>query len=404
MNNDDSAINICVVAVVFLIECKKCMKVKEVDVAKKPTVYDVAKRADVSIATVSRALRTPESVRPQTRNAIATAIQELGYVPSGSAQSLAARRTNTIGLFLPNIDELDHLSNFELSSVDEAVVAIDPPGTQHHRPDSLYFDEVLRGCELESWRQGLSLMVNIGLGRPEDDVSRLVGNMSGKVDGLLILARSVPKNVLEFLNKRMPLVMIANAPSEREEDFDLVRVSNRKGMCALVNHLIEAHHISRFAYMAGPDDSPDNHKRYEGFCEGMQAQGLNPGAAPIYRGQFSQQVAYSITRGLIEQNALPQALVCANDQMALGALHALSQANLQVPSDVIVTGFDGIQETETSAPRLTTVRQPMIDIGRAAVSTLVQRLNNPESPTLSTELPVTVLLRESCEGTYHSKG
>ncbi|MCI1831912.1 MAG: LacI family transcriptional regulator [Bifidobacterium sp.] len=366
--------------------------------AKKPTVYDVAREADVSIATVSRALRTPDSVRPRTRAAISRAIEQLGYVPSGSAQSLAERRTNTIGLFLPNIDELEHMSNFELESRDEARMVIDPPESEQQRPDSLYFDEVLRGCELESWRQGLSLMVNIGFGRPQSDVSRLVGTMSGKVDGLIILARSAPKQVLEFLHQRMPLVMIANAPSEHEEEFDVVRVSNRKGMSALVTHLVEAHHVSRLAYMAGPDDSPDNHKRYEGFCEGMRKKGLNPGAAPIYRGQFSQQTAYAITQGLIEQHALPQALVCANDQMGLGALHALTEAQICVPDTVIVTGFDGIQETETSRPRLTTVRQPMIDLGRAAVSTLVRRLGTPDGPPLSTELPVSVLLRESCEG------
>jgi LacI family transcriptional regulator len=368
-------------------------------VDKKPTVYDVAQEAGVSIATVSRALRTPESVRPSTRQSIAAAIDQLGYVPSGSARSLAARHTNIIGLFLPDIDELDQLSNFELSNSDDAKIVIDPPHLPQIGRDSLYFDQVLRGCELEAWRQGLSLMVNIGLGRTDDDVAHLVNTMSGKVDGLIVLARSVPERILEPLHRRLPLVMIANAPSEHEEEFDLVRVSNRKGMAALVKHLANDHHITKFAYLAGPDDSPDNHKRYEGFCEGMQSCGFNPSAAPIYRGQFSQMIAFNITQSLITQHALPQALVCANDQMAIGVLNALSSAGISVPDTVIVTGFDGIIDTETTHPRLTTIRQPMIDLGRAAVSTLVKRMNEPDSPTISTELPVTVLLRESCEGT-----
>ncbi|MCI1219672.1 MAG: LacI family transcriptional regulator [Bifidobacterium sp.] len=365
---------------------------------KKPTVYDVAHEAGVSIATVSRALRTPHSVRPNTRKAIELAIKRLGYVPSGSAQSLAARRTNSIGLFLPNIDELDSLSDFQLTTIDQAEVVVDPPRTPSMRPDSFYFDSLLRGCELEAWRQGLSLMVNIGLGRTDTDVSRLVNDMSGKVDGLIVMARSVPERVLEPLRRHLPLVMVANAPSDHEEEFDLVRVSNRKGMSALVRHLVKAHHVSQIAYMAGPDDSPDNHKRYEGFCEGLRDCGLNPEAAPIYRGQFSQVIACTITKSLIAQDSLPEALVCANDQMALGAMTALSRAGVPVPGRVIITGFDGISETEATEPRLTTVRQPIVDLGRAAVSTLVKRMSAPGDPPISTELPVTVLLRESCEG------
>lgn len=366
--------------------------------ARKPTVYDVAREADVSIATVSRVLRTPERVRPQTRQTVLNAISLLGYLPSGSARSLAARRTNSIGLFLPNIDQLDQIGEFELTSDDAADMVIDPPRGQEDNTDSLYFDEVLRGCELESWRQGLSLMVSIGLRGKGDDIPQLVNSMSEKVDGLIVLARSVPDAVLAFLRKRLPVVMIASTPANQENEFDLVRVSNRKGMYVLVRHLVEEHGVTSMAYVAGTDDSPDNGKRYEGFCEGLRSEGLEPSAAPIYRGQFSQSSAYQITRSLIRQGTLPRALVCANDQMALGTLRALSEAGVDVPGQVIVTGFDGIKETAVSRPRLTTVRQPMVDLGRAAVSTLVKRLEDPDSPPISTELPVRVELRESCEG------
>lgn len=368
-------------------------------VDKKPTVYDVARDAGVSIATVSRTLRTPEAVRPQTRQSINAAIDRLGYIPSGSARSLAARRTKTIALFLPTIDELGSLTDFQLTTSDEAKTVLDyPHHGVHNHYDALYFDTVLRGCELEAWRQGLSLMVSLGLGYTDEDVVRVVSEVSGKVDGIIVLARSMPDHMLQMLRRRLPLVMIASAPSNHEEEFDLVRVSNRKGMSTLVEHLIDVHHVSRIAYMTGPEDSPDSGKRYEGFCEALTAHGLNPAAAPIYRGLFSQQIAFDIANTLIAQDQLPQALVCANDQMALGVLNALDKAGIKVPERIIVTGFDGITESDISAPRLTTVKQPMLDLGRAAVETLVTRVNNPDSPALSTELPVTVLLRESCEG------
>ena len=242
-------------------------------------------------------------------------------------------------------------------------------------------------------------MVSIGLKGKDGDIPQLINSMSEKVDGLIVLARSVPESVLAFLRKRLPVVMIANAPVSQESGFDLVRVSNRKGMYTLVRHLYEKHQVRRMAYMTGMDDSPDNGKRYEGFCEGLRSEGLEPSAAPIYRGQFSQSVAYQIAASLARQGTLPQALVCANDQMALGVLRALSDAGISVPDQVIVTGFDGIKEASASQPRLTTVRQPMVDLGRAAVSTLVKRLNSPDDPPISTELPVKVQLRESCEGT-----
>lgn len=366
---------------------------------KKPTVYDVAREAGVSIATVSRSLRTPNAVRATTRQAIRTAIDRLGYVPSGSAQSLAARRTNSIALFLPTIDELDSLSDFELATVDEANMVIDrPTHPVVARYDSLYFDTVLRGCELEAWHQGLSLVVSLGMGHSDADISHVVNDVSGKVDGIIVLARSIPDHMLEALHRRRPLVMIASSPTAHEGEFDLVRVSNRKGMSALVGHLLDAHHVTRIAYMTGPDDSPDSAKRYEGFCEALTLRGLNPAAAPIYRGQFSQRTAFDITSTLVEQDQLPEALICANDQMALGALTALRRAGIAVPDRVIVTGFDGITETDTSNPRLTTVKQPMLELGRAAVATLVKRVDTPDAPAMSTELPVTVLLRESSEG------
>ena len=227
--------------------------------------------------------------------------------------------------------------------------------TDYDMCDRLYFDEVLRGSEIEAWHQGRSLLINIGLGHSEEDITALVSDMAGKVDGMVVLARSIPDATLAFLRRRIPVVMVANAPQDDLPNADLVRVSNRKGMKTLVNHLIDAHHVDSFAYIAGPDDSPDNHKRYEGFQEALSFHGINPATAPIYRGQFRSHLAHDITADLIKRRRLPRALVCANDQMALGAIQALNEAGIAIPDDVIVTGFDDIKETTSVVPRLTTV-------------------------------------------------
>lgn len=118
----------------------------------------------------------------------------------------------------------------------------------------------------------------------------------------------------------------------------------------------------------------------------------------MLHGEFSRERARAVAADLIAGGRLPRALVCANDQMALGVLDALGAAGLRVPDDVIVTGFDGIDDGTRSTPRLTTIRQPMLELGRAAVRAMVARLNAPDLAPVNTELPVTVLLRESCEG------
>lgn len=359
-----------------------------------PTVYDVATHAGVSIATVSRVFRQPDTVKEATRERVLASVEALGYVPSGAARGLAARRTGVIGLFFPGLDAMDADAGRELEEGDDGSAAIirDVGGSTDTRAGDLYFDEVLRGSEVEAWRCGFVLMVGVGRGATAHDT---LVDMAGRVDGLIVLAGSVPDDEIGRLARRLPVVVMAGR--RHGDALDHVSVSNAEGMRALVGHLLDDLGVRELAYVAGSDGSPDDAERWQGFREALAERGLAAPESPDHRGDFTREGGRRAGRELLARETLPRAVVCANDQMALGVIDAARIGGIDVPGDLIVTGFDGIDAGRLSTPRLTTVKQPMEEVGRAAVQTLVRRLTDPGRPAASVRLPVQVYLRESSE-------
>jgi len=364
--------------------------------AKAPTVYDVAERSKVSIATVSRVLRSPEAVREQTRERVLEAVRYLGYVPSGNARALAARRTNVIGLFFPGHDDLEAAAVAEPDFTGEVPVVVDD-GVVAQQTENLYFDEVLRGAEIEAWRRGFALMVAAGRGASRE---ALVNDIAGRVDGLAVLARTVSDDLLAHVARRIPVVVLAG--SERDDGFDHVSASNGPGMRTLAAYVIETHGVREPIYIAGPADSPDDAERHEGFREALRSAGIPEAGLVVERGDFTREGGRAAAERLVDRGALTptagarRAIICANDQTALGVLDVLEARGIRVPDDVLVTGFDGIAAGAHSRPRLTTVHQPMVELGRAAVHAITARLDDPTLGAQSLTLPVRVVLRDSC--------
>lgn len=360
---------------------------------KPPTVYDVAAHAGVSIATVSRVLRRPDDVRPATRSHVLESVRQLGYVPSASARGLAARRTGVLGLYFPDFDAVAELSDTELGGDVPLVVERDIPPAEVEKPTNLYFDEVLRGCELEAWRHRFSLLVGVGRGA---DPAEMVNDIAGRVDGMAVLATSVPDDVLEHVARRVPVALIAGP--RRDDDFDHVAVRNVEGMRVLTEHLVDVLGVREPVFVSGPDGSPDAYDRFLGFRAALESRGVERSAIRVVPGGFLRSDGVAVATALLAEGRLPRAVVCANDQMALGVLEVFHRVGIDVPGRVIVTGFDGLEAGRTSVPPLTTVRQPMVDLGRAAMRALFERIEHPDCPPQSVQLPVRVLLRESSEG------
>ncbi|MFJ4466949.1 LacI family DNA-binding transcriptional regulator [Streptomyces sp. NPDC089424] len=344
-----------------------------------PTVYDVAERSGVSIATVSRVYRNPDSVRVQTRERVLAAARDLGYVPSGSARGLASRSTGVLGLCFPDYSD---------------------PDTDAEDDDAatLYSDQIIRGMERAARRHGYALLIAASLkGGPES----LVAKVAGRVDGFAVLSRTVPTEELEVISRRRPVVMLAGPREggDQLDHLDHIEVANFDGQRELTRHLIEDHGLRRLAYVGSAEESPDVEARFKGFLAACRAAGVPAHGAPEVRvATMTQAEGARAADALCERDGgPPQAIVCANDQMAVGALHALERRGLTVPGDVAVTGFDGIPLGRLVRPTLTTVRQPMLRMGEEAVELLVRRLGGAdEREPVSLMLPVTVTRRASC--------
>lgn len=358
---------------------------------RPPTVYDVAERAGVSIATVSRYFRSPDAVRAVTRDRVRVAVADLGYVPSESARGLAERRTGTIGLYFAGYDDVPEL----LEPADEPpapTVRVDDDDRTLTEAD-LYQFEVIRGAEIEAWRQGFAVTIAVPRGGAAEQA---VESLAGRVDGLIALAGAVPADRLERLARRLPVVVLAGDPGTREHD--VVGSDSRGGMRALTEHLLAEHGLTDLHFVAGPPASPDSGARFAGFRAALEAAGLPVPDVPTTHGDFTRPGGRAVGHAYLEAGTIPRggALVCANDQMALGVLDVLVRAGVRVPEDVVVTGFDGIDSSALATPRLTTVRQEVLDVGRVAVRTVLHRLADRDAPVRSRLLGVEVLLRDSC--------
>ncbi|MFF0741373.1 LacI family DNA-binding transcriptional regulator [Streptomyces sp. NPDC004111] len=351
-----------------------------------PTVYDVAEKAGVSIATVSRVYRSPEAVRERTRERVVEAARALGYVPSGSARGLASRTTGVLGLCFP----------------DHADPAVEEGYREGEGPDeddaaaTLYSDQVIRGMERAARRHGYALLIAASL---EDGPQSLVAQVAGRVDGFAVLARTVPTEDLELIGRRLPIVMLAG-PRERDH-FDHIEVANEDGLRELTRHLVTGHGLTRLAFVGGEPGSPDAEARFRGYRRACREAGLPVPAEPDARGDMTLAEGSRAADALLDRAAAagtapPQAMLFANDQMAVGALHALERRGIRVPEDIAVTGFDGIPLGRAVRPSLTTVRQPMRRLGEEAVELLVRRLAEPDLEPRSLMLPVRTAHRGSC--------
>ena len=343
------------------------------------TLYDVARLAGVSTATVSRVVHGQDRVREATRTRVQQAIEELGYVPDGAAQSLSRRRKDVIGL---------------------VYVEREPEQYDIENEGLLYYDEVLRGVEARirdrDWSLLIAFMAAEGIGegigepwRPRMDA------LSGKVDGILIGEGFVAHGYIERLAARLPVVVIAGTPGERAAD--VVAADNFSGSAAIVSHLIVEHGRRRFCYIDGPPDSPDSTQRRLALEQVLrehpdcQLIGSVPGNFSVRSGEQAGEMLVASCGA-----ARPDAVVAANDQMAIGAMRALTAAGLRVPDDVAMVGFDDIYPARLVEPALTTVRQPMRMLGERACARLLERIASPELSPAVELLPTELVLRASC--------
>jgi len=346
----------------------------ELETGSPVTLYDVARLAEVSIATVSRVVHGKDRVRDSTRARVLEVIDQLGYVPDGAAQSLSRRRKDVIGL-----------------------VCVERQAPKQYDVESmalLFYDEILRGVESLIRNSSCSLLITYLQEHSPGDIPRLL-SLSGKVDGLLIGEGVVSSEILARLARRIPVVVISGNPNERAAD--VVTADNRSGATALVTHLIEDHGRRRLYHVEGPPTAPDARERTLALAHVLKA---HPGSRLVgsFQGSFSVQSGEEAGETLLATPAAdwPDAIVCANDQTAIGVLQVITRAGVRVPEQVAVVGFDDIYPGSLFKPSLTTVHQPMRLLGERACIRLLDRIAKPGMRPRVELLPTELVLRSSC--------
>jgi len=342
-------------------------------VPDRSTIYEVARRSGVSTATVSRVMRDGTGFSGETRRRVLAAARELRWVPSNSARGLAVRRAGIVGLLFPDLDQAG----------------------EAEKESPLYVDQVIRGAERAATAVGDAVLI---AATRNTSGHELALSVAGKVDGLVVMARSLSDRDLASISRRVPVVVLAAGSAPRRLDF--VGADNRGGARQITTHLIEAHGYRDIAFIGGPARSPDSIERFAGFCEAMAAAGRPVPREPDGDGGFTEAGGERAMHALLAgRRQRPQAVVVGNDEMAVGALAALRSLRLRVPADIALTGFDDIATARHVRPALTTVRQPMRDLGEHAVRVLLDRLADPGAPRRSVIFPTELVLRRSC-GTH----
>jgi LacI family transcriptional regulator len=338
-------------------------------VPDRSTIYEVAQRSGVSTATVSRVMADGKGFSEATRERVQATAAELGWVPSGPARGLASKRAGVVGLLFPDLGQ----------------------SGEAEEESPLYVDQVIRGAERAATSAGDAVMIAATRTASGRD---LAFSVAGKTDGLVVMARSLSEADIAALSRSVPVVVLAGRSAAEGPDF--VGVDNRNGSREITAHLIEVHGHTDLAFLAGPPDSPDSGERFEGFCEALRQAGLPVPGAPAASGGFTEEGGRQAVADMLAQGLAARAIVCGNDEMAIGALSALSAKRLRVPADVAVTGFDDIAAAHHVRPGLTTVRQPMRELGEQSVRVLLERIAHPTAPRQSVMLATRAVIRRSC--------
>jgi len=332
------------------------------------TLQDIADRLDVSVATVSRALAGYADVAPATRQRVLQAAQEMGYHPNVTARRLQKQRTDTIGFVIPTF------------------------GPRFSDP---YFSELLAGIGNAASEQDYDVLVSTcSPDGPEEAKTYARFVQERRVDGMLVVrTREHDARIAYLLEQRFPF--IAFGRSRVEGDFCYLDVDGAAGIREATHHLINLGH-RRIAIILPPENLMFAHYRWLGFEEAMVGAGLPIEQTLVVHGDLTERSGYEVGRAFLTWDDPPSAIVACNDLMALGVISAAQGLGLAVGRDVSVTGFDDVSLAAHSHPPLTTVRQPIYEIGQRICGMLIHLLQEETLEERHVILEPQLIVRESC--------
>jgi len=327
------------------------------------TIKDVARKAGVSVATVSRVFNNVALVDEETGKRVEEVAREMKYFPSPVGRSLSMRRTDAIGLLLPDLF-------------------------------GEFFSEVLRGGDQTAQHAHYHLVVSSSHNNREE-IEAALKMMRGRVDGLVIMSPHIDAQTLDAnLPRTMPIVLL-NCYVDGD-NFDSLNIDNFGGAKAMVGHLLEHGH-KRIAIIKGNEENFDAVERLRGYRAAMDEGGTERSSHFELPGDFSEAAGYDAARKILGLTPRPTAVFASNDSMAIGALSALKNAGTHVPEEMALASFDDIPIASYLTPSLTSVHVDIDNLGVRAVQRLIHAVKNKNVHCKQQEvLPTTLSLRESC--------
>jgi LacI family transcriptional regulator len=328
----------------------------------KVTIVEVAEKAGVSLGTVSRVMNNDSHVSPETRERVSTVMREMGYVANRQARGLKGSRTNVIGVLAPDL------------------------GTG-------YIGEILHGIDTELGHHQLDLMLFTTHRTAVKEANYVANMVQGMVDGLLLV---LPRNPADFTGtlttRNFPFVLIDHQGTGNP--CPAVGATNWQGAYHATEYLIKLGH-TRIGFITGSMDLGAAIDRLDGYRSALRVHHISEDSQLIYQGSFFQPDGYAGGSALLALSDPPTAIFASNDVMAMGAMDAIRSRGLRVPQDVSILGFDDIPQAAMVRPALTTVRQPLEQMGRLATQMLIDQLKNPEKQIGRIELPTQLIVRDS---------
>jgi len=330
------------------------------------TIRDIAKRAGVSVATVSRTLREPEAVRPVRRERVLQAIEEMNYAPDPIAQQLRRRTNETIIVVVPEIA-------------------------------NPFFSGIVQSIENVAHDMGYRVLIGETQGKQErlDYYADMV--QTRVAAGLILLGSLLPrivKNGVEAGLKEPAIPLVLACEHYDGLECPKVVIDNVAAGYLAVDHLIDRGR-RRIATITGPLDNPLTVDRLKGYRDALANAGLPSREDWVVEGDFSIESGHAAMLRLLEAGQVPDGVFCAGDEMAIGAMHAIREAGLMIPRAIAVVGFDDLRFGAFAAPPLTTIRQPSAELGETAMRMMDAVLNKRPLDQLKVVLPHSLVLRGS---------
>jgi DNA-binding LacI/PurR family transcriptional regulator len=331
--------------------------------SRQATIKDIARTLGISTSTVSRAMRNAPDVSIETRKAVMTLSEELNYQPSKLALSLQQNQTHTIGVLVPNLD-------YVLATM-------------------------VRGIDEVALEAGYTVMVcqsNESFGREIVNTRRLTESL---VDGLIVSVSSETKTFEHFkkiADKRLPMVVFDRVSNHITAPS--VRIDNKDGGFQATEHLVKQGY-KKIAILGGPKNLSISNDRLEGYLAALKKYRVKPDPNLVVHCDFNQQCAYNATVALLSQKNRPNALFAISDRMAIGAMLAIKEKGLHMPSQIGLVGFNNEPVVSLVTPGISSVDQPSFELGKTAAKLFIERMHNEQMDDVEVVLNPKLVVRAS---------